>query len=177
MCGSGTFVLEAAALAAGRAPGLGREFAAEHFPDADPKLWSDLRREAHDSLRPTLGFPILGADRHSGALSIARDSARRAGLDRLVRFEQADAATFEPPFAPATVVVNPPWGERLGGGDDLVASWRAVGTFLRRCPGARAYVLSGAPELTRHIGLRSSRRWPLRIGPHDVRWLYYSIRA
>lgn len=176
MCGSGTFVIEAAALAAGRAPGLGRGFAAERFPDADPKLWSELRREAVARGRQTLDFPILGADRHAGALGIAAAAARRAGLERLVVFRRADAATFDPPFLPSLVVTNPPWGERQGEGDDLVASWRAVGTFLRRCPGAQAYVLSGAPELTRHIGLRSSRRWPLKIGPHDVRWLHYAMR-
>jgi putative N6-adenine-specific DNA methylase len=176
MCGSGTFVIEAAALAARRAPGLGRELAAERFPDADLELWSELRREAVSRVRRALAFPILGADRHEGALGIARDSARRAGLERFVQYRRADAATFEPPFVPQVVVTNPPWGERLGAGDDLVASWRAVGTFLRRCPGAQAYVLSGAPELTRHIGLRASRRWPLRLGPHDVRWLHYAMR-
>ena len=68
------------------------------------------------------------------------------------------------------------WGERLGEGDDLIASWRALGTFLRRCSGANAYILSGASELTRHLGLRSSQRWPIKIGPLDARWLHYEMR-
>jgi len=176
MCGSGTFVIEAAALAADRAPGYGRSFAAERFPDAAPALWRELRREARDRLRPRLDFALLGADRHAGAVGIAAGSARAAGLADLVRFQVADAAVFEPPFAPRLVVANPPWGERLGAGSELVASWRALGTFLRRCPGAVAWVLSGAPELTRHLGLRASRRWPLRIGQLDARWLRYEVR-
>ncbi|MCZ6508653.1 MAG: THUMP domain-containing protein, partial [Acidobacteria bacterium] len=176
MCGSGTFVLEAAAMAADRAPGLERRFAAERFPDADAKLWRELRAEAADRLRPALAFPLLGTDRHSGAVAIAKQSAETAGLARSVRFEIADAATFEPPFEPAVVVTNPPWGERLGEGADLVASWRALGTFLRRCSGATAFVLSGAPELTRHIGLRSSQRWPVMAGQLDARWLRYEMR-
>jgi putative N6-adenine-specific DNA methylase len=174
-CGSGTFVVEAAALAADRAPGFSRSFAAERFPDGDAALWRRLREEARDRLRPKLGFALLGVDRHDGAIGIAKASAQSAGLGELVEFKVADAATFEPPFAPALVVANPPWGERVGEGDDLIASWRALGTFLRRCPGAQAYVLSGAPELTRHIGLRSSQRWPVKIGQLDARWLRYAM--
>ena len=176
MCGSGTFVIEAAAMAADRAPGFARTFAAERFPDADRRLWKRLREEAGDRLRRSLSFPLLGVDRHPGAIAIARKSARAAQLSHLARFDTADAATFEPPFPPAIVVANPPWGERLGEGADLVASWRALGTLLRRCPGAQAYVLSGARQLTRHIGLRSSRRWPVRIGQLDARWLRYEMR-
>jgi 23S rRNA (guanine2445-N2)-methyltransferase len=175
LCGSGTFIIEAAALAADRAPGFGRSFAAERFPDGDPALWRRLREEARDRLRPKLGFAMLGVDRHDGAIGIAKTSAQAAGLGELVEFRVADAASFEPPFEPALVVTNPPWGERVGEGDDLIASWRALGTLLRRCPGALAYVLSGAPELTRHIGLRSSQRWPVRIGQFDARWLRYEM--
>ncbi len=176
MCGSGTFVIEAAALAADRAPGYGRSFAAERFPGASAALWKELRDEARDRLRRSLGFPLLGVDHHPGAVGIAKQSAKNAGLAEIVQFGVADAATFEPPFVPRCVVANPPWGERMGEGEDLVASWRALGTFLRRCPGATAWVLSGAPELTRHIGLRSSRRWPIKIGQLDARWLSYEIR-
>ena len=176
MCGSGTFVIEAAALAADRAPGFARRFAAERFPDADPRLWKRLREEAADRLRRSLSFRLLGVDRHPGAIGIAKRSARAADLSHLVQFKVGDAAVFEPPFPPAVVVANPPWGERLGEGSDLVASWRALGTLLRRCPGAQAYVLSGAPGLTRHIGLRSSQRWPVRVGQLDARWLRYEMR-
>lgn len=174
-CGSGTFIIEAAALAADRAPGFDRSFAAERFPDAEPEIWRRLREEARDRLAPKLGFAILGTDHHPGAVGIAKASAKAAGMAELVEFGVADATDFVPPFEPALVVTNPPWGERMGEGEALVASWRALGTFLRRCPGAVAYVLSGAPELTRHIGLRSSRRWPLKIGQLDARWLRYEI--
>ena len=176
MCGSGTFVIEAAALAADRAPGFARKFAAERFPDADPEVWKRLREEAADRLRRSLSFRLMGIDRHAGALGIAKKSAQAAGLSHMMQFKLADAAVFEPPYPPAVVVTNPPWGERLGEGSDLVASWRALGTLLRRCPGAQAYVLSGARQLTRHIGLRSSQRWPVKIGQLDARWLHYEMR-
>jgi len=177
MCGSGTFVIEAAMMAAGRAPAISRKLAAERFPDSDARLWTRLREEARDVVKPSLDFPILGADRHSGALQIARGAAKKANLDHLVEFRSGDALHYEPPFEPSLVVTNPPWGERLGEGDDLVDSWRALGTFLRRCPGALAYVLCGTAELTRNLGLKADSRAPVRIGPHDVRWLRYEIRA
>lgn len=163
-------------MAADRAPGFARGFAAERFPDADPGIWKRLREEAADRLRPSLSIRLLGVDRHAGAVSIARTSAKAAELSHLVQFKVGDAATFEPPWPPAIVVANPPWGERLGEGEDLIASWRALGTLLRRCSGADAYVLSGAPELTRHLGLRSSQRWPVQIGQQDARWVHYEMR-
>jgi putative N6-adenine-specific DNA methylase len=177
MCGSGTFLFEAASMALGRAPGISRQFAAERFPDEDPALWQHLRAEARDTAKSSLPFPLLGIDRHAGALSIAEKVARDSGLESIVRFRVADAGDFEPPFRPAVVVSNPPWGGRLGEGDDLSGSWRALGTFLRRCPGATAYVLSGDRSLTRHMGLRSDQRWPVRIGQFDARWLRYEVRA
>ena len=176
MCGSGTFVIEAAAIATDRAPGFARKFAAERFPDADARVWKRLREEAADRLRTSLSFRLLGVDRHPGAVGIAKSSAKAAGLSHVTQFKTADATVFEPPFPPAVVVANPPWGERLGEGDELIASWRALGTLLRRCSGANAYVLSGAPELTRHLGLRSSQRWPIKIGRLDARWLFYEMR-
>jgi putative N6-adenine-specific DNA methylase len=176
MCGSGTFLLEAASMASDRAPGLDRRFAAERFPDADQRLWRELREEARDRLRGSLEFPILGSDWHEGAVGIAQKVARDAGMDTLVSFQVADVASFESPFVPRLVVTNPPWGGRLGKDDDLVLAWRGLGTFLRRCPGVTAFVLSGDRTLTRHLGLRSDRRWPIRIGQFDARWLRYKLR-
>ncbi len=177
MCGSGTFVLEAAALLADRASGSSRSFAGERFPDADPVVWAALREEAADRLRSATGeVRLLGSDHHPGAIGIAREAARNAGLSRFVQFGVADVATFDPPFQPGLVVTNPPWGGRLGEGEELVKTWRDLGGCLRKCAGASAWVLSGAPELTRHLGLRASERHPLTLGPFDVRWLRYAIR-
>ena len=73
--------------------------------------------------------------------------------------------------------MNPPYGERLGEGEDLVQSWRELGNFLHRCEGATAWVLSGNAELTRHLGLRTSRKFVVRNGPIDCRWLRYEVEA
>jgi putative N6-adenine-specific DNA methylase len=177
MCGSGTFLIEAAGLAADRAPGLRRTFAFQLWPDFDAALWTELRTEAVGRARPTLPFLLEGADRHAGAVSIAQQSAEAAGVASLLRLRVAAATEWQPATAPATVICNPPWGERLGEGEDLLQSWRDLGTFLHdRCTGARAYVLCGNADLTRHLGLRAARRWPVMNGPIECRLLEYEVR-
>jgi len=75
------------------------------------------------------------------------------------------------------VVTNPPWGERLGEADDLIVSWMDLSRWVRKFPGAGVCVLSGDPGLTRHLGLRADRKWPVMTGPIECRWLRYRIDA
>jgi putative N6-adenine-specific DNA methylase len=175
MCGSGTFLIEAALLAADMAPGARRVFPFETWPDFDAPAWQALRADAERRAQPSLPFVLEGADRHDGALALARRSAAAAGVAALVRFTRAQARDWAPAVPPRVVVVNPPYGERLGEGEDLVQSWRDLGSFLHRCQGATAWVLSGNPELTRHLGLRASRKLVVRNGPIDCRWLRYDV--
>lgn len=180
MCGSGTFVIEAAQIAARRAPGLGRRFAFEAWIDLDRPLWEEVRDVARGAALPSVGFPLAGADRHPGAIQLAKRGAAEAGVGHLVQFTHASAREWTPPVPPAAVFVNPPFGERLDGGDaeGLVDSWRALGNFLHgRCGGATAWVLCGNKALTPHLGLRTSRRIPVRNGAIECRWLRYEVRA
>jgi putative N6-adenine-specific DNA methylase len=190
MCGSGTFLVEAASLAADRAPGLKRRFAFEGFPDFDPALWDELKLDAAKRAKFSLPFPIEGADRHEGALAIAQRSVRAAELEGLVRLTRSEVAEFVPSFLSEsasggaaaesrtdgptprsfTVLVNPPWGE------EVFRSWRDLGRFLHeRCRGATAFVLSGHSDLPRHLGLKASRKWNVATGPIECRWLRYEI--
>ncbi len=179
MCGSATFLVEAAWLAGDRAPGLRRRFAFEKWQDHDAAAWRALVDDAKArAVRGAASIPPLeGADRHGGAIAIARRSARTASVDRHIRLVESDVAQWVPGHAPSFCVVNPPYGERLGEGEDLVESWRALGDFFRRWPGLVAWVLSGNPELTRHLRLSTSRKLPVRNGPIDCRFLRYTIDA
>lgn len=177
MCGSGTFLVEAAWMAMDRAPGLSRSFAFEHWIDLDAQCWGDLRAEAQARLQPRPDVHLEGADLHGGALGLAARGAQAAGVDGLVRFTKYDARDFEPATPPGVVVVNPPYGKRLGQEEALVDSWKSLGNFLHRhCPGSTAWVLSGSKPLTRFLGLRTSRRIPVMNGPIECRWLRYDIR-
>ncbi len=179
MCGSATFLIEAAWLAMDRAPGLGRAFAFERWRDADLDAWRQLYDDAEP--RAAKGVhklpPLCGNDRHPGALAIANQALAGADLAGKVALAHGDAERYVPPTPPELVVTNPPYGERLADGDDaLAATWHALGRFLHtRCAGATAGVLCGNPELTRHLGLRASQKHPVRNGPIECRWLRYEI--
>ncbi len=181
MCGSGTFLIEAAAREADLAPGLGRRFAFESWPDVDTNLWDALvndalevaeRRAARDRGAPT----IWGSDRHKPAITMAKEAARAAGVSHAIAFEIADIRKAQPPFTPDFVVTNPPYGERLGEGEDLEETWFQLGHFLKtKCNGATANILCGAPELSRKLGMKTTERWPVKNGPIDCRVLQYAI--
>ncbi len=181
MCGSATFLIEAAWLATDRAPGLGRSFAFEHWQDSDRNAWRRIYDEAE--ARATAGqdrLPeLFGNDRHPGAIALAEQAIRAAGLSGRITLTRSDVADYVPPVPPALVVTNPPYGERLDADDDvLAASWRGLGHFLHgHCQGAVAYVLCGNPELTRHLGLRAAQKHPVRNGPIECRWLRYEVDA
>lgn len=179
MCGSATFLVEAAWIATDRAPGLGRSFAFERWRDTDKAGWQRVYDEAE--ARATRGqdnLPVLtGNDRHPGALSIAERALAGAGLVGKITLQRGDVRDFVPPAGLGMVVTNPPYGERLEPDPERLAdSWRSLGNFLHeRCGGARAYVLCGDPELPHLMGLRASLRIPVRNGPIDCRWLRYEI--
>jgi putative N6-adenine-specific DNA methylase len=176
MCGSGTFVVEAACLAADRAPGMLRRFAFERWLDFDGPLWQELKDEARARAKTSLDFPIEGADRHDGALSLAHRSVRAAEVEGLVTLRQCDVKEFTPTRTPATLITNPPWGERLGEGQDLVDSWRDLGDLLRRCfSGSTAFVLTGDAELPGHLGFKPRLEWPVMSGPIECRFQRYDL--
>ncbi len=177
MCGSGTFLVEAAMWATNRAPGLHRYYPFERWIDHDVDLWESLREEAKAAARFELDVPLMAADRHGGALELARQGAFEADVDKLITFHNNYAADWVPPTPPGFVVTNPPYGERLGFGDDLIGSWNSLGKFLKgQCPGATAWVLSGNPELTKHLGMRAAERVPVMNGAIDCRWIRYQVR-
>ncbi|MEY3162796.1 MAG: putative rRNA (2-N-methyl-G2445)-methyltransferase [Planctomycetota bacterium] len=180
MCGSGTFLIEAALMAADRAPGLRGTFAFERWRDLWTPAWTELKAEAERRAAVGAALPqpaIIGNDRHPGAVSLAKLSLKNAGL-RGVRIATGDIRDYVPQAQPQLVVTNPPYGERLDGDGDegLAESWEALGTFLKhRCPNAVAWVLSGNPETTKHLGLRTSRKLVVHNGPIECRWLRYEM--
>jgi 23S rRNA (guanine2445-N2)-methyltransferase len=178
MCGSGTFVVEAAWMATDRAPGLNRRFAFMNWPSFDRGLWKSLHDEAEQRVKPGLPFTIEGADHHAGALDLARRGARDAGVADITRFTQSDVRDLEPGNDALFAITNPPYGERLGEGDELKESWVRLGNFLhKRMRGGEAWILSGTPKLPRLLGLKTSRKIPFKNGPLDCRLLQYEIRA
>ncbi len=180
MCGSGTFVIEAAMMASDRAPGLERDFAFQQWPDFSSGLWRELVLEARNRARAGLRrLPDLeAADHHAGALSLARRSIDAAGFLDVIKLQHAELDDLQPGVPPAILVTNPPYGERLGDMGEVERTWAALGAFLKSLrPPMTAYVLSGEPSLSRQLRLRASRRFAVRNGPIDCRWLQYPLES
>lgn len=187
MCGSGTFLIEAALMATNTAPGLfRRHWPFLTWPDADQDAWKHAVRDAKNASKKRADVRLYGNDAHSGALSLALKDAEAAGVGGLIRLHHGECSEWTLPANPplTLVVSNPPWGQRLMADDEvnedgesaLAAAWKSLGTFLKReAPGANAFVLSGSAGATQALKMRASRRIPVTIGGVDCRLLEYQI--
>lgn len=156
MCGSGTFVIEAAEITVGLTPGRARRFAFEDLAGFDASAWAALRTE-HDREPPAAEGParFWGYDRDAGAVSNARTNAERAGIAGLVQFAcQPVSALERPEGPPGLVMVNPPYGARIGARHMLHAVYGALGQVLRaRFSGWRVGLVTSDGGLARSSGL------------------------
>lgn len=152
MCGSGTFLLEAAEIAAGLAPGRGRGFAFERFAGFDAAHWAALRDRPAAAHPPA---PIRGSDRDQGAIAGAQANTERAGVSDRVHLARLAISDIQPPEGPpGLVIVNPPYGARIGERKLLHALHGALGRVLMdRFGGWRVGLVTATPELARSTGL------------------------
>ena len=151
MCGSGTFVLEAAEISAGLAPGRGRRFAFEDLVGFDPTAWGAIRSER----AAPVPARCLGFDRDAGAIAGATDNAKRAGVETQAIFaRQALSDLVAPESGEGLVMVNPPYGARIGNKKMLFGLYATLGTRLQEaCKGWRVGLLTSEPALAHATGL------------------------
>ncbi|NDV00158.1 THUMP domain-containing class I SAM-dependent RNA methyltransferase [Pseudoroseicyclus tamaricis] len=168
MCGSGTFVLEAAEIASGLRPGRSRPFAFEQLAAADPAAIALLRQSEAE----TPAHIFHGSDRDPGAIRFSTENAARAGVAELCRFEALPVAELtRPEGPPGLVIVNPPYGERIGNRGVLVGMHKVLGERLRAgFSGWRVGLVTSDETLARATGLP----WqppgpPVPHGPLKVR--------
>lgn len=152
MCGSGTFVIEAAEWAAGLAPGRARHFAFEQLAGFDAAAWEQMRA-ATAGADP--GMRFHGYDRDAGAIEMSRANAGRAGVAAFTEFRQQPVSALVPPDGPpGLVMVNPPYGARIGNRKLLFALYGSLGAVLReRFAGWRVGLVTSDPGLARTAGL------------------------
>ena len=179
LCGSGTFVVEAATIAAGMPPGLWRARRRGHgffrFRDCDRDLADRLVSELEGRLQATGGV-FQGSDLDPRAVAAARACVESAGVAASVEISERHFEDVVPPSAPGLVVTNPPYGERLPL-PRAAAIFHRIGDWLvARCGGWRAAILAADTPAARHLGLRPERRVPLMNGPIPCRLLEVSIR-
>jgi 23S rRNA (guanine2069-N7)-methyltransferase / 23S rRNA (guanine2445-N2)-methyltransferase len=180
MCGSGTLVIEAALIAAGIAPGLLRKrFGFERWLQHDAALWEELRGQAEGERRlDTLEVGrCAGSDRDQSAIRAAIANANRAGLGNHLLFDRRDVSNLPATkYATGLVVVNPPYGVRIGDPEKIESLYASLGDKLLRCfPGWEAGVFTGDPPLGRALGLRAYRSHTLFNGAIECRLLRFHL--
>ncbi|MCO4744713.1 MAG: hypothetical protein KC912_07990 [Proteobacteria bacterium] len=130
MCGSGTFPIEAATIAMGRASGARRSFNFERFPCHDAKAFKKERAEASTGVLDA-SAPIVGGDRDEGVIAAALKNARRAEVDDRVELRQSTFQELEPPCESGLIICNPPYGERVSKKSVIGAMYRDLGRAMR----------------------------------------------
>ncbi len=176
MCGSGTVLLEAAHMALGIAPGLGRRFAFEKFKNFDAHRWRELRRRSAAQQKPKVPLGIYGSDLAGDALKAARANLIAAGLEKIVSLKRADVLELSAPAKEGIIVTNPPYGVRLGEQQALAEFYPKLGDALKKqFSGWRAYLLSADMRLPKLIRLAASKRTPLYNGALECRLFEYKM--
>lgn len=175
-CGSGTMVIEAAQKAMNIAPGLRRRFCAEHYGFVPQKVWAEQREKALSEVRMDAAFEGFGWDIDPAAVELATQNAKLAGVGERCHFEVADVADFVPDAA-ATVLTNPPYGERLGDLETAAKLAGVLGSRWEQNPGQGLYVITADADFERHFGKKAARRRKLYNGmiPCQV-YMYYQPR-
>lgn len=152
MCGSGTFVIEAAEIAARLNPGRARHFAFEKFANFDAQAWQKMRSVQREG---ATGLHFYGSDRDEGAIKMSIENAARAGVSEITKFENRTMSDIHPPCSAAgLVIVNPPYGGRIGDKHNLTSLYQSLGHILRaRFSGWRVGIVTDDNVLARSTGL------------------------
>jgi putative N6-adenine-specific DNA methylase len=177
MCGSGTLAIEAALIARRRAPGLLRDnFGFLHLKGFDDDQWQQVRLKVRKGERKDVPGRIIATDISLDAVRGAGINAGRAKMGRHIQFCQCPFEKSPIPAGKGVVIMNPPYGQRLGEETDLNALYKGIGDFFKeKCEGYRGYVFTGNIDLAKKVGLRTSRRVILYNGELESRLLEYEI--
>ena len=157
-CGSGTFPIEAAMMAANIAPGMNRSFTAEQWTNLIPrKLWYESVEEASDLMEDQIEVDIQGYDIDGDVVKAARQNAADAGVDHLIHFQQRPVSQLRHPKKYGFIITNPPYGERLEEREALPELYRTFGESFRRLEDWSAYMITSYDEAERYFGRKADK--------------------
>lgn len=157
-CGSGTFPIEAAMIAANIAPGMNRSFTAESWTNLIPKqLWYDTVEEAQEMIDTDIETDIQGYDLDGDVVKAARENARRAGVEQLIHFQQRPVAQLHHPKKYGFIITNPPYGERLEDKADLPELYTQIGEVYHALDSWSLYMITSYEEAERYIGRKADK--------------------
>lgn len=157
-CGSGTFPIEAAMIAANVAPGMNRDFTAEEWTNLiDRKLWYECVKEAEDMIDTTVKVDIQGYDIDGDVIKAARENAKRAGVEHMIHFQQRAIADLSHPKKYGFIITNPPYGERLEDKADLPELYTQIGQAYQRLDSWSMFLITSYTDTEKYIGRKADK--------------------
>ncbi len=157
-CGSGTFPIEAAMIAANIAPGMNREFTAENWTNLiERKLWYECVQEAEEMMDTTVEVDIQGYDIDGEVIKAARENAKRAGVDHMIHFQQRAVADLRHPKKYGFIITNPPYGERLEEKADLPELYSQIGNAYQNLDAWSMFLITSYEDTERYIGRKADK--------------------
>jgi putative N6-adenine-specific DNA methylase len=173
MCGGGTFLVEAGAVARGRAPGGKRAFGFEKLAAFDAAAWERVKRETRGEEKAPR---LYGSDMDPKALNATRRNLAAAGVERWSRLDRVDVLERTAPAASGVMVMNPPYGERMGSAEELARFYPRLGDHLKKnFAGWRCYLFTADLRAAKLVGLAPSKRIPLWNGALECRLYEFEI--
>ena len=176
MCGSGTFLIEAAQISLNIQPGIARGFAFEKLKNFDAAIWREMHEQAIAAQLPAKPLELYGSDLYGDALKTAWRNLEEAGLSDCVELKQANVLEISAPAEQGMLVANLPYGERMGELDELADLYPALGDALKKKFGGwTAYLFTADKAILKLMRLSPSRKTPLYNGAIECRLLEYKI--
>lgn len=173
-CGSGTIPIEAAMMAANMAPGMNRSFTAQSWQHiVDPGLWDDALEEAKELLDLSAETDIQGYDIDDEMVSIARENARLAGVDHMIHFQRRGVDQLSHAKKYGFVITNPPYGERLQGGEELFSLYRTIGERYRGLDSWSLYLITAYEQAEAALGRKADKNRKIYNGMMKTYYLQY----
>ena len=173
-CGSGTFPIEAAMMAANMAPGMNRSFLAENWKNMIPKKeWYDCMDEANDLVNLQIETDIQGYDMDPHMVSIARENARLAGVDHLIHFQQRDVAALSHPKKYGFIITNPPYGERLEEKENLKPLYATIGQRFSALDSWSLYMITAYENAEADMGRKADKNRKIYNGMMKTRFYQF----
>jgi putative N6-adenine-specific DNA methylase len=170
MCGSGTFLIEAAMMAVNQPPGMKRTFGFQKLTSFDESLWKKIETEALQNMKPIEFLDIYGSDIDLRAVRVARHNLKVAGLEDVAKVMQSDFVKLESPASEGVLVTNPPYGQRIGEDEDLKEVYPAWAKHMKESFGGwDTYFLTADLEMPKDMRLKPTKKTPLYNGALECR--------
>jgi putative N6-adenine-specific DNA methylase len=170
MCGSGTFLIEAAMIALNKAPGLKRNFGFEHWKNFDSVLFKNIKSEYQEQIKPLVFSHIYGSDEDLRAIRVTKGNLEEAGLKIAVELSRKSFNDIVAPAKEGVLITNPPYGVRIGEDEDLAKAYPLwASTMKQKLSGWRTYFLTSDLRMPKLMRLSPSKKTPLYNGALDCR--------